>query len=147
MNKRQEAATKVKEILVSKGIQRLFLKDCVYATWPYESKPKPYTISEVTLWGEDNNVYAWQHWDQSNAGHKLEDFEEVVVERVLHQVEESVLVLKKYRVEIKGEVEVLSTSPSNAMKSINLDCAEVVKVYYHAPENAKIKELEDNVLD
>ena len=69
------------------------------------------------------------------------DFEDDVVARVVKQVEESVSALKKYRVEIKGEVEVWANTPMNATRSINHDCAEVIKLYYHAPDNANVKEL------
>ena len=141
MNTKQEMVDRVKDLLNSKGIKNLFLKDNVFATWPYESIAKPYTISRIAISDNDGFVYAWQHWDFSNVGHKLLDFKEDEVFKVVEHVEESVKALKKFRVSIKGEIDVLATTPLNATKSINYDCAEVERVYYYVPEDALVKEV------
>ena len=117
MTEKYASIARMKNLMKENNLISVFLENVVYTTWPGDNKP--YSIREVNYKPDDNKLVIWQHWDQTNTGHFIEDFEDEKVFKIEKELESSIKALKKYRVVITGWVDIMATSPENAKKTID----------------------------
>ena len=118
MTEKYASIARMKSLMKEKNLTSVFLENVIYTTWPGENKP--YSIRRVEYEPKDDRIVIWQHWDQSNTGHYIEDFEDEKVFRNEKELRSSIEALKKYRVFVTAWVDVMATNPNNAKKTISL---------------------------
>lgn len=104
----------IKEMMIEKGVQRLFLEKTLSLREP--DRNNPFSVSEICI-GIDGKVVAWCHWDQRNCGLKLESFQGYEVQEVERMVEQTLGIIKRFRVPATTYIEVIASSEANAIKT------------------------------
>lgn len=103
----------IKEMMIEKGVQRLFLDKTLSLREP--DRNNPYSVSEICI--HDGKVVAWCHWDKRNDGQYLEYFQGYEVQEVERMVEQTLGMIKRFRVPATTYIEVIASSEANAIKT------------------------------
>ena len=118
MNEKYDSIKRMKELMKEKGLTHVFLENVIYTTWPGYDKPysddRPYSIREVSYNGTENRLTIWQHWDKSNSGHHIENFEDNKVFMIEKELISTIEHLKKFSVKMSAVIDVYATSMDNA---------------------------------
>jgi len=116
MNEKYDSIKRMKELMKERGLSHVFLEKVIYTTWPSTDKPdnRPYSIREVTYNEAENRLTIWQHWDKSNSGHHIEDFEDNKVFVIEKELVSTIEHLKKFSVKMSAFIDVYATSMENA---------------------------------
>lgn len=104
----------IKEMMLEKGVKRLFLDKTLSLKEP--DRNNPYSVSEICI-DNDGTVVAWCHWDQRNCGLNLEYFQGYEVQEVERMVEQTLGMIKRFRVPATTYIEVVASSEANAIKT------------------------------
>ena len=121
----------MKELMKKRDLKHVFLNRVVLTTWPGLDQPnsdkRPYSIREVCYDDKEDKISVWQHWDQTNSGHFIEDFEDEKVLKIEKELIETVDLLKRFEVKVTGSVYVMATSPEKAVKTVQFMSSSEIK--------------------
>ena len=123
MREKHESIKRMKELMKEKGLAHVFLENVIYTTWPGYDKPnsdnRPYSIRELSYNEAENRLTIWQHWDKSNSGHNIENFEDGKVFVIEKELTSTIEHLKKFSVKLSASIDVYATSADNAKATVD----------------------------
>ena len=143
MSNKQDSLLKIQSYMKDNGLNQIILNRAIQTKWTFDQS-KDYIIRELRI-AKEERITAWQGYGYrfQNTLQYLDEFDEYTISQVERELEQTISMLKTFRVKVTSYVDVRATKPEYAKEYVDLHPIEAKENLLWIESTNDVRELEN----